>query len=205
LIGRSLLLLAAALLGGPADQAPGQGAPLSVAVAEGAPLVVVGPVLQEGALQEALRSGLPLRVRTRVELWRVRLFDELVDHVSWTQVLLFEPIEGRYLLGPPDSDTPRSYSSFTDARAAIERDYRPRLRPRSSGRYYFLATLEIETLSLSDLEELGQWLRGDLRPAVEGRRSVVGAVGTGIRRLFIRILDLPARRYSARSEEFVVP
>lgn len=183
----------------------GQGAPLTVSVTGGEPRVVVGPVLDDEVLEEALRSGLPLRMRFRTELWRDRFFDSLIDDVTWSVVIAFEPLEGVFLVGPPDGEAARSYTSFARARAAVERAYRPRLRPHGPGRYYYLASLEIETLSLSDLEELGHWLRGELAPAVGARGSVAGAVGTGLRRLLIRVLDLPARRFDARSERFQVP
>ncbi|HEX7050775.1 MAG TPA: hypothetical protein VF188_11275, partial [Longimicrobiales bacterium] len=74
--------------------------------------------------------------------------------------------------------------------------------PVRSGRYYYTATLELETLSLSDLEELERWLEGELEPAVSGEGSVPGALGQGMKRLLIRVLGLPARTFEARSEMF---
>jgi hypothetical protein len=201
----AVLLLAAAALLLPPQPAPGQAAPLTIRLADSGPAVAIGPVLQEAALEDALRSGLPLRLRLRVELWRQRLFDELVDHATFNQVLLFEPLDNQFLVGAAQADAPHAHGSYAAARAAIETVYQPRIRPHNRGRYYYLASLEIETLSLSDLDELGQWLRGEVAPAVRGRRSLPGAIGTGLRRLFIRVLDLPARRYQARSELFVIP
>lgn len=186
----------------PSPGAVAQAPPLTVTVDGGAPRLTVGPVLDDGALADAVRSGLPLRMRFRVELWRDRFFDELVDHADWSLILAYEPLDGRFLVARPDVEIVDEYSSYEAARAALEAEYAPGLRPGRRGRFYYLASLEIETLSLSDLEELGQWLRGELAPAVSGRRSVAGAVGTGLRRLLIRVLDLPARRYHARSGYF---
>jgi hypothetical protein len=73
---------------------------------------------------------------------------------------------------------------------------------RLSGRYYYTAVLQIETLSLSDLDELERWLQGELGPAVSGRRSLSDAVGEGAKRLLIRLLGLPTRRVEARSDRF---
>lgn len=204
MILRAVLLVAAAVLLLPPDPTLGQAPPLVVSAADGSPTVAVGPVLQESALEDAVRSGLPLRIRVRVELWRNRLFDELVEQVGWTHVLAFEPLDGLFLIGRPGDDVPVAYPSYAAARAALETESHPGLRPRGPGRYYYLASLEIETLSMSDLAELGQWLRGEVAPAVQGRRSPAAAVGTGLRRLLIRVLDLPARRYQARSESFRV-
>jgi hypothetical protein len=79
------------------------------------------------------------------------------------------------------------------------------VQPRRSGRFYYLATLEVETLSLSDLEELRRWIRGEVQPAVEGRAPAGRAVERGLRRVFVRLLGLPTRRFETRSEIFVLP
>lgn len=180
-------------------------APLAVRVGEGgAPTVVTRGVLEDRALAEAVRSGLPLRMRFRIELWRDTWFDDLMGQESWTAVLVYEPLERRYLVVAPGTDSVAAYPSYARARAPLERPYTPGLRPAGSGTYYYLAYLEIETLSLSDLDELERWLRGELGPAVRGRESLTGAIGTGLKRLLVRVLGLPARRYEARSEPFDV-
>jgi hypothetical protein len=203
LIRKAVLLVATAALAAPAA-GEAQAPPLAITVDRGAPTLWVGDVLGDPAMEELLRSGLPLRMRFRTELWRDRFFDELVEHITWNVVLIFEPLEARFLVGRADADAPDSYASYAAARAAVEISYFPLITPARAGRFYYLATLEIESLSLSDLEELGHWLRGELAPAVGGRRSVAGALGTGLRRLLIRVLDLPARRYNARSERFEI-
>lgn len=194
-------LAAAALLCVAPSLLSGQTTPLAVAVEEGAPAVAVGAVLADETLEEAVRSGLPLRMRFRVELWRDQLFDDLVQQSAWTAVLAFEPLERRFLVG---TDSLATLGSYQEARRALEAVYRPAMTPLRPGRHYYLAFLEIETLSLSDLDELEQWLRGELEPAVRGRGSITGALGTGLKRALIRVLDLPARRYQARSEPFRV-
>jgi hypothetical protein len=169
------------------------------------PIVRVGPVLQQRQLEEAARSGLPVRVRIRVELWRDRLFDQLVDSASWSTVIIYEPIGRQFFVRSlPASSGARRFDSFDAARNVIETEYVLPMRPARPGRYYYTSTLQIETLSLSDLEELERWLQGELQPAVSGQRSVPGALGTGARRLVLRLLDLPQRRVDARTERFRV-
>lgn len=179
-------------------------APLSLDADRPVPRLRVGAVLDDEALEDAVRSGLPLRMRFRVELWRDRLIDDLVEQASWSAAVAFEPLERRFLAGPIPSDTIGSYPSWAMARGVVEGAYLPAIGAVPPGRYYYIAVLEIETLSLSDLDELQRWLRGDLQPAVRGGRSVGGAIGTGLKRLFIRILGLPARRYEVRSAPFIV-
>jgi len=201
-LAASLALAAVLFAAAPATP---QASPLSVGVDAGAPLVAVGPALDDDALEEAVRSGLPLRMRFTIELWRDQFFDNLVHQSSWTAVLGYEPIGRRFLAGGVDADSLGRYPTYGRARAALEREYRPTVRPTRRGRYYYIVTLEVQTLSLSDLDELERWLRGELEPAVRGGGSVSRAVGTGVKRLLLRVLDVPARRYQARSERFRVP
>ncbi|MGH7577696.1 MAG: DUF4390 domain-containing protein [Longimicrobiales bacterium] len=167
------------------------------------PLVTVAGLLEDDALEEAARSGLPLRVRVHVELWKDGWIDDLVQSQSWTAILRYEPLDQEYLVhtNPAPQRTQR-FPSYAAARGVIEGARLLAMHPREEGRYYYIATLELETFSLSDLAELERWLQGELQPAVTGGRSLPGAVGEGAKRLMIRLLRLPARKLEARSERF---
>lgn len=170
------------------------------------PLAHVGPVLDDDDLEEAARSGVPIRLRVRVELWRDGWTDDLVATERWAAVLAYDPLTKEFLVRGRSADAPvRRFASYADARAAIEGNYPLQIRPNRSGRYYYLGRLEIETLSLSDIQELERWLQGELQPAVRGDRSVTGALGDGAKRLIIRLLNLPARGLETRSARFRVP
>lgn len=201
-----------ALAAGPAQgpaQAQAQDALLSIRhdpTGGNRPVLRVGPVLNSAQLEEVARSGLPVRVRLRVELWRDRFFDQLVDSTSWSTVIVYEPLgEQFFARTQPERTGARRFNSFQAARSAVEGSYTLAIRPSAPGRYYYTTTLQIETLSLSDLDELERWLQGELQPAVTGQRSVPAALGQGARRLMLRLLDLPQRRIDARSERFTVP
>ncbi|HEY8468513.1 MAG TPA: DUF4390 domain-containing protein [Longimicrobiales bacterium] len=205
-----IALLVALVLGIAATPvAARQGPALTVAADPAAshrPVLRLGTVLDDPAIEQTVRSGLPLRLRFRIELWRDGFFDDLAATEEWTAVLAYEPLEQRFSVRTRASpEAVRWFSSFAAARAAVEGTYTPAIRPRRSGNYYYIATLEIETLSLSDLEELQQWLRGELRPAVRGEGSLPGAVGEGAKRLLVRMLGLPTRRYEARTGKFRFP
>lgn len=182
--------------------------PLAVSVDPGGayrPIVHVGPVLSGGDMEQAAVSGLPIRMRVRVELWKDRLFDQLVDTLSWSTVIVYEPIgEQFFVRSLPSPRGARRFGSFAAARQSIESDYPLTMRPGDEGRFYYTVSLQIETLQVSDLDELERWLQGELQPAVTGERSVPGAIGQGAKRLMLRLLDLPARRYEARTERFRV-
>ena len=209
-IALALMIAAAGVSHMPSDTASHeqQQRPLAIIVDEDnghRPVVRVGPVLADGELESAATSGLPLRVRVRVELWRDRFFDQLVDTTSWSTVVVHEPISEQFFVRSlPASRGSRRASSFASAREAVESEYLLSMRPPERGQYYYTVSLQIETLSVSDLEELERWLQGELQPAVAGQRSVPGAIGQGAKRLMLRILDLPERRYEARTGRFRV-
>jgi hypothetical protein len=199
---RWLLLALVVLRGAPAAAQEGGGFAVRVGTAaEGwRALLQVPALLDDRGLADALGSGLPLRFRLRIELWEKGLFDRLADAQEISLALLQDPLDRSLTLETERSS--RRYATAVDAQAAVRAALRPSVRPRREGRFYYLASLEVETLSLSDLEELERWLQGELQPAVSGQRPVPAAIGQGARRLLLRLLDLPQRRIDARSDRF---
>ncbi len=198
----AFLLLGLLALAGPA-RAQGE-RPLTVAAAGAAagwrPVVRAQGLLGDPGLRDALRSGLPLRIRFRVELWEKSLFDRLVGTHRAALAVLQDPLDGAYTLDNGRAE--QRFRSLAEVEGAVEGAFAASLHPTRRGRFYYIAVLEIETLSLSDLEELQRWLRGEARPAVEGRRSVGRAVESGLRRAVVRVMGLPTRKYEARSATF---
>jgi hypothetical protein len=64
-------------------------------------------------------------------------------------------------------------------------------------RYYYALALDIEALSVSDMDQLERWLRG-----VKGN-TAASAVGTGLRTLMLRMLGGEKRHFTGRSVVFV--
>jgi hypothetical protein len=204
---RRLLALAAAaaLAAGPAYAQ----APRPLAVAHAGPgdgwraAVSVQGVLADRGLREAVDGGLPLRFHFRAELWRkADPFDQLTGVHEVSRAVVRAALSEGYLL--EDGRVQRRYASLEAAEAALQAALAPPLEPSVPGRYYYLVRLSVETLSSSDLEELRLWLRGEAAPAVAGRQPVGRAVERGVRRFFVRLLGLPARRYEARTPIFAV-
>lgn len=164
---------------------------------------MINNLLADDGLAEALESGLPLRIRVVTELWRDGFFDRQRGRYEWRGSITYDPLSDRYrvqISAPVSVDVENS--TYFDARQTLQRNLTIPIRPVEAARYYYLVDVEVETLSLSDLEELQRWLSGDLGPAVSGEERVEGAIGSGVRRLFVRMLDLPTRRARARSERF---
>ncbi len=190
-----------------AAPARAQERPLTLTVAGAAgqwrPVVRMDGVLRDHALADALRSGLPLRFHFRVELWRRGGgVDRLVTARENARAMLRSPLNEGYTLD--DGRTQRAFATVAECEQALERAFQPPIRPPGRGRYYYIAMMNVETLSMSDLEELRRWLRGEARPAVTGGKPVGQAVETGLRRFFVRLLGIPTRRYDVRTEVFEV-
>ena len=178
---------------------------LDVSPGRGALALRLGYLLSDPSLVDALHSGLPVRIRVVAELWRDRLFDSEEARAEWRATLVYEPLERTYHVqtsGPEGRE--RIVSSLDDAGSLLRRRVMVPLSPAGPGRYYYIANLEAETLSLSDLEELARWLRGDLAPAVAGEERMEGALGRGVNRLLVRVLNMPAKRVRVRTPTFEV-
>ncbi len=170
---------------------------------EGSVQVVLGGILERPGVRQSLEAGLPVRIGIVVELWRDRVVDALEGRHEWRGTVVMDPLSGRYRT-ETDGGAVGEFVSLAGARAFLQGQIQIPLAPGREGRFYYLGRMEVETLSLSDLEELRRWLQGDLGAAVEGEESVGGALGRGLRRLLVRALGLPVQRYQTRTPTFTV-
>jgi hypothetical protein len=173
-----------------------------------APIVRSENLLSDGRWLDALRSGLPVRLHYRIEVWRSRggWFDAFERQAEWDVVLRHEPLLDQYtvltLVGGRARE--RRYATMDALNAALAFAYQVNVRPASEGRYYYTASLEISTLSDSDLDELQRFLEGDLGDVAQGKEGVGDAVGRGATRFLLRLAGLPSLRLEVRSATFGV-
>ncbi len=180
----------------------------SAASGSRAPVVRSENLLSDGRWLAALRSGLPVRLHYKVEVWRSRgaWFDAFERQAEWDVVLRHEPLLDQYtvltLVGGRVRE--RRYATVDALSAALAFAYQVSVRPAQTGRYYYAASLEISTLSDSDLDELQRFLEGDLGQVSEGKEGVGDAVGRGATRFLLRLAGLPSLRLEVRSVSFDV-
>jgi hypothetical protein len=213
---RALLraLVAAAVLGTAvgAQRAPGLEILLPTPTrltAEG-PLVKARGVLTDSRMRELLASGFPARLSYRVELWSSeRWVDQLHRTAEWEVHVRWRGVDEKYEVTQVVGGRSLSLGAFSrieDAESAVERPLRvPMAAPASRRRFYYEAALEVRTLSVSDLDEVNAWLRGELQPAVRGQRNPGTALSRGVRSLTTRLLGGERREYGARTAIFRVP
>jgi hypothetical protein len=156
----------------------------------------------------ALRSGLPVRLHYRIEVWRSRgaWFDTFERQFEWDVLVRHEPLLDQYTLLTfvGASRQERRYATLDALGAALAFAYQVNVRPQEAGRYYYAASLQVSTLSDSDLDELERFLAGDLEPAEERGENLGDALGRGATRFLLRLAGLPSLRLEARSPHFSV-
>jgi hypothetical protein len=156
----------------------------------------------------ALRSGLPVRLHYRVEVWRSRegWFDIFERQAEWDVLVRHEPLLDQYTLltfaGAARQE--RRYATLDALGAALAFAYQVTVRPSEEGRYYYAASLQVSTLSDSDLDELERFLAGDAQRENRGGEKLGDALGRGATRFLLRLAGLPSLRLEARSDRFVV-
>ncbi|MFH1763151.1 MAG: DUF4390 domain-containing protein [Gemmatimonadota bacterium] len=204
----AFLFLLLALLGGPVTSLGAQEPePLrfDILPVTGEAVVEIIDLFSDASLVDAVVSGLPLRIRIRVQLWNDGFFDNQRGQYDWRASILFDPLTRRYRVQTSErTGAEIEVNTLEEARGALQLTLSIPLRPREPGRYYYIAAVEMETLSLSDLEELQRWLQGDLAPVVARGRDVEGALAKGFRRVLVRMLGLPAKRFQVQSPSFRV-
>jgi len=198
-VRRGLAVLA--LLSGAALPAAAQDPSLSIILQNGIPRVQVVALLANGKFVGLMRSGFPLRLHFRLELWRTRAtwFDQYASEAAWDVVGHYDPLADDFVLLRSNGTTAR-YATAEALGRALEIPYKVTLAPKGAGRFYYLCRLEVSTLNDTDLREVERWLKGDVSPAVSGRGDLGDALVRGAQRVLVRIAGLPRLTLEARSE-----
>jgi hypothetical protein len=156
----------------------------------------------------ALRSGLPVRLHYGVEVWQSRegWFDLLVRQTEWDVVVRHEPLLDQYTMLTITGNRvqERRYATLDALSAALAFSYQVNVRPAQRGRYYYSTSVELSTLSDSDLDELERFLEGDLPGVAQGKEGIGEALGRGATRILLRLAGLPSLRLESRTAAFQV-
>ncbi len=186
---------------------------LNVEAVSGSPATVGASVTTENLLgdaktRELLRNGFPTRVHYRLELWRKGGWsDERQGTAEWDVDVAYDPTLQVYnaVRRTADNRLHENFGGFSSLAAAenqIGRPFRVGLAPARSGKYYYNLVVDIQTLTVSDLDALEQWLRG---PSAPTRSNPLKAIRGGVGTLLSRLLGGDKRHYEQRSGVFSTP
>jgi hypothetical protein len=126
-----------------------------------------------------------------------------VNETSWDAVAHYDPLADDFVLVRSGGIAAR-YARIDALAQALQLPYKVTLSPKGAGggSFYYLCRLEVSTLNDTDLQEVEQWLKGEVTPAVSGRGDLTNAVVRGAQRMLVRIAGLPRLTLEARSETF---
>ncbi|MDB4881086.1 MAG: hypothetical protein JWL60_2532 [Gemmatimonadetes bacterium] len=166
-----------------------------------APVVTTSNLFGDPDMRDLVRSGFPASLRFRLELWRVGgLFNDLERHQDWELIIQYDPSGQRYRVARRNGDRlddVGSFATLSTAQLLLERPLRVALLPERDGvRYYYNLVLNVEALSVSDMDQVERWLRGM-------RTDGAASIGSGMRTLMLRMLGGEKRTYEKRSATFV--
>lgn len=171
------------------------------------PTVRTIKVLSAGRTAELIRNGFPARLHYKLERWAAGSFVNDVKATSeWEFIVQYDPLAKTYKLIRATTQNAvivGEYTDLDDADAKLAEPYpAPIAPPRVGEKTYYSLTLNVEAMSLGDLDEVQRWLRGELRPAVRGHRNAGAAVSSGLRTLVVRILGGERVEYQASTGVF---
>jgi hypothetical protein len=185
--------------------------PAPEALAKEGPTIRSLDVVSDNETRSLLESGFPAQLHFRIELWSTgRVFDAMRSSVEWDVFVYYDALGRKYRVVRVERDgqtvtSAGQFGSFEEMVKEVERPLRVPLRATTQpNSQYYIAVLDVESLSLTDLDEVERWLRGELQPAVRGDGNPGTALGRGIRRMFVRLLGAERRNLQARSKTFVV-
>lgn len=181
--------------------------PVPAARASESPFTRTTGLLRSPPVNDLMRGGFPARIRYKIERWSVGGWaDDLRATREWSVIVRYDQLAGVFSVARVFRGTATALGespNIAGADSIVARVTRtPMPPPRRGERSYYTLSVELEMLSLSDLDELKNWLRGEFRPAVRGERNPGTAITRGIRTLVVRLLGGEKRRYEARSATF---
>jgi hypothetical protein len=164
-------------------------------------------LLSDGAMRNLLVNGFPARLHYRMERWATGgWFDDMKATAEWDVVVKYDALGKQYHVFRAVANRAIELGSYGDLSAAqeiVDAPFRAPISPAKRGqRSYYNLVLDIETLSLTELDEVERWLRGELKPAVRGKKNPGTALSRGVRTVVVRLLGGEKRRYEARSPTF---
>jgi hypothetical protein len=179
-------------------------------VARVGPLVIATDMLSSARARDPLANGFPARFHFVVELWTEGgLTNQIVRRAEYDVVVALNVVEKKYEVVQSVNDHLLSLGKFDrieDAEGAVARPTRVPIRAMASSKaFYYRVTLDVQILGASDLDEVNRWLKGELKPAIQGERNPGTAFTRSLRMLASRLLGGETREFEAATPAFRVP
>src|SRR5262249_25406271 len=143
------------------------------------PVLTTEDLLADPRVTGMLANGFPLRLHYRLQVWRSRSFlDAQVRQTEWDVVIRHDPLFDQYQMAEVFRLTTRT-SRFAGRDALARGIATPReirVAPTDGGEYYYIAAVDISSLTEGDLKELERFFSGDVGPTATGGEPIGGAI-----------------------------
>jgi hypothetical protein len=164
-------------------------------------------LVTDGSTVSLRHNGFPARLHYRIERWSTGgWFDDIAAEAEWDVVVRYDALSKVfqvYRAVRRKTTSLGTFASIEEVEAALDAPFAAPVAPPKKGqRTYYSLSLDIEALSLTELDEVERWLRGELKPAVRGQKNPGTAVGRGVRTVMVRLLGGEKRKYEAKSGTF---
>ncbi len=181
--------------------------PEQSALATEPPSIRSASLITDGAMLDLVRNGFPAHLHYKLERWSTGgFFDDVTAEAEWDAVVRYDALAKVFQVYRVVGKKTTALGNFSDiagAEAAIDAPFPASISlPKRGKKAYYNLVLDVETLSLTELDEVERWLRGELKPAVRGKKNPGTAVGRGVRTVMVRLLGGEKRRYETRSGTF---
>jgi hypothetical protein len=179
-------------------------------LATSGPLVLATNMLSSPHFRDPLAAGFQARFHFLVTLWSEGGLTNVIERRAEYDVLVrFIAMEKKYEVVQLVNDRPPfslgKFDHVEDAERAIARPTRVAITAFASKKqFYYRATLDVQILGASDLDEVNRWLKGELEPAIHGERNPGTALTRSIRMLTSRLLGGDSREFEAETPAFRV-
>jgi hypothetical protein len=189
--------------------APARGAEVEIVCVAAPGDWLLAEIHTEGLFDEevmdALHSGLPARLRYEVELWRARssLWDQLVHAELFEYRIHYDVLAERYRVFEAEGGEILTTSSLRELKGLLSRDEIELMGLEEldeERRYYAVAEVRWDPLSVEEIRDLENWLRGSVSSKDKGG-GIVGISGHLIG-LLRNEVGLGGRSSRGRSQDF---
>ncbi len=167
--------------------------PTKEALAKEAPTVRTVGIVTSPHTAELIRNGFPARLHYKLERWAAGTFvNDVKATKEWEVIVEYDALENQYRVMRVTDEKAvvlGTFDKLRDAETKVAEPYRVSITlPKQGEKGYYALKLQVEAMSLGDLDEVRRWLKGELRPVVRGRRSPGTALTIGVRTLLVHLL-----------------
>jgi hypothetical protein len=180
---------------------------LSATPGQDGPAIQAANLVADPHTRDLLVNGaFPERMHFRLELWRKGglLGDDLDGRTEWDVLVSYDPTHQMFNVVRRLENQFEDFGGFSSIVAAdgqIARPFRVPLHPSQSGHYYYNLSVEVRTLTETDLAAVQQWLKG----TPQATSKPLSWLGKSVGRLLSRVVGGDTRRYAQQSDVFGVP